>query len=44
LRAAHAAGIRWIRGVRRISVARGGQSRPLGDYGEIASVDSIRDL
>ncbi len=44
LHAAHAAGIRWIRGVRQISVARGGQFRPLEDYGEIAAVDSIRDL
>ena len=44
LRAARAAGVRWIRGVRRVSDARGGQFRPLGDYGEITSVDSIRDL
>src|SRR5262249_8509597 len=44
LRAARAAGIRWIRGVRRISAVRGGQFRPLGDYGEIAAVDSINDL
>jgi HAD superfamily hydrolase (TIGR01509 family) len=44
LRAAHAAGIRWIRGVRRISAARGGQFRPLDDYGEIAAVDSINEL
>jgi hypothetical protein len=44
LRAAQAAGIRWIRRVRRISSARGGQFRPLGDYGEIAAVDSVNDL
>ena len=44
LRAAQAAGIRWIRGVRRISTARGGQFRSLGDYGEIAAVDSVSDL
>jgi HAD superfamily hydrolase (TIGR01509 family) len=44
LRAAHAAGIQWIRGVRRISAARGGQFRPLGDYGGIVAVDSVNDL
>ncbi len=44
LRAAHTAGIRWIRGVRRISATRGGQFRPLRDYGEITAVDSISDL
>jgi putative hydrolase of the HAD superfamily len=44
LRAAHAAGIRWIRGVRRTSSARGGQFRPAGDYGDIPAVESVRDL
>jgi GMP/IMP 5'-nucleotidase len=44
LRAAHAAGIRWIRGVRRISAARGGQLRPMEDYGEIPTVESVTDL
>jgi len=44
LRAAQAAGIRWVRGVRRISAARGGQLRPAGDYGDIPAVDSVGDL
>jgi len=44
LRAARAAGIRWIRGVRRISAARGGQARPARDYGDIPAVESVSDL
>jgi putative hydrolase of the HAD superfamily len=44
LRAAHAAGVRWVRGVRRVSAARGGQFRPLGDYSGITAVDSVSDL
>jgi putative hydrolase of the HAD superfamily len=44
LRAADAAGIRWVRGVRRISAARGGQLRPAEDYGGILVVDSVSDL
>jgi HAD superfamily hydrolase (TIGR01509 family) len=44
LRAAHAAGIRWIRGVRRVSAARGGQLRPADDYGDILAVESVNDL
>ena len=44
LRAAHAAGIRWIRGVRRTSAARGGQFRPAADYGDIPAVESVNDL
>jgi 5'-nucleotidase len=44
LRAADAAGIRWIRGVRRISAARGGQLRPAEDYGDIPAVESVTDL
>jgi len=44
LRAAQAAGIRWIRGVRRISAARGGQARPARDYGDIPAVESVSDL
>jgi GMP/IMP 5'-nucleotidase len=44
LRAAQAAGIRWIRGVRRISAARGEQLRPAADYGDIPAVHSVNDL
>jgi 5'-nucleotidase len=44
LRAAQAAGIRWVRGVRRFSVARGGQRRPAQDYQNIPAVDSVSDL
>jgi len=44
LRAAQAAGIRWIRGVRRISAARGGQWRPARDYGDTPAVESVTDL
>jgi hypothetical protein len=44
LRAAQAAGIRWVRGVRRSSAARGGQERPARDYGDIPAVDSVSDL
>jgi putative hydrolase of the HAD superfamily len=50
LRAAQAAGIKWIRGVRRSSAARGGQGRPARDYapdrdfGSIQAVDSVSDL
>jgi len=44
LRAAQMAGIRWIRGVRRISAARGGQWRPAQDYGETVAVDCVSDL
>ena len=44
LRAARAAGIRWIRGVRRVSAARGGQARPARDYGDIPAVESVSDL
>jgi hypothetical protein len=44
LRAAQAAGIRWIRAVRRISAARGGQARPARDYGDIPAVESVSDL
>ena len=44
LRAARAAGIRWVRGVRRISAARGGQMRPADDYGDIPAVESVSDL
>ena len=44
LRAARAAGIRWVRGVRRISAARGGQERPARDYGDIPAVESVGDL
>jgi HAD superfamily hydrolase (TIGR01509 family) len=43
LRAAHAAGVRWIRGVRRIS-ARRGQMRSAADYGDIPAVESVCDL
>ena len=44
LRAAQAAGIRWVRGVRRASAARGGQARPVRDYGDIPAVESVSDL
>jgi 5'-nucleotidase len=44
LRAAQAAGVRWVRGVRRISAARGGQERPARDYGDIPAVESVGDL
>ena len=44
LRAAQAAGIRWVRGVRRASAARGGQGRPARDYGDIPVVESVSDL
>ena len=44
LRAAQAAGIRWVRGVRRISAARGGQLRPARDYGDTPAVESVGDL
>jgi FMN phosphatase YigB (HAD superfamily) len=44
LRAAQAAGIRWVRGVRRASAARGGQARPARDYGDIPAVESVSDL
>jgi putative hydrolase of the HAD superfamily len=44
LRAAQAAGIRWIRGVRRASSAPDGQGRPVRDYGDIPAVDSVNDL
>lgn len=44
LRAAQAAGIRWVRGVRRASATRGGQDRPERDYGTIPVVDSVSDL
>jgi HAD superfamily hydrolase (TIGR01509 family) len=44
LRAAQEAGIRWIRGVRRASVARGGQSPQTRDYGGIPVVESVSDL
>jgi 5'-nucleotidase len=44
LRAAQAAGIRWVRGVRRISAARGGQWRPARDYGDTPAVESVTDL
>jgi HAD superfamily hydrolase (TIGR01509 family) len=44
LRAAQAAGIRWVRGVRRASAARGGQGRPARDYGDIPAVESVSDL
>ncbi len=44
LRAAQEAGIRWIRGVRRISAARGGQLRPARDYGQTPAVESVSDL
>jgi FMN phosphatase YigB (HAD superfamily) len=44
LRAAQEAGIRWVRGVRRASAARGGQGRPARDYGDIQAVDSVSDL
>jgi putative hydrolase of the HAD superfamily len=43
LRAAQAAGIRWIRGVRRTS-ARHGHFRPAADYGDIPAVESVNDL
>jgi HAD superfamily hydrolase (TIGR01509 family) len=41
LRAARAAGIRWIRGVRRASA---GQARTERDYGDIPAVESVSDL
>jgi putative hydrolase of the HAD superfamily len=44
LRAAQAAGIKWVRGVRRASAARGGQGRPAQDYTDIQAVDSVSDL
>jgi len=44
LRAAQAAGVRWVRGVRRISAARGGQWRPAQDYGDTVAVESVGDL
>jgi putative hydrolase of the HAD superfamily len=44
LRAAQEAGIRWIRGVRRISAARGGQLRPAREYGQTPAVESVSDL
>ena len=44
LRAARAAGIRWIRGVRRVSVSPLEQGRPSRDYGDIPVVESIIDL
>ena len=44
LRAAQEAGIRWVRGVRRASVARGGQLPPVRDYGGIPAVESVSDL
>jgi 5'-nucleotidase len=44
LRAAKEAGIRWVRGVRRISAARGGQWRPAQDYGDTPAVESVIDL
>jgi 5'-nucleotidase len=44
LRAAQAAGIKWVRGVRRASAARGGQGRPPREYGDIPAVDSVSDL
>ncbi|MBS0417333.1 MAG: GMP/IMP nucleotidase [Proteobacteria bacterium] len=44
LRAARAAGVRWVRGVRRISAARGGQWRPAQDYGDTLAVESVGDL
>ena len=44
LRAARGAGIKWIRGVRRVSVSALEQGRPPRDYGDIPVVDSIIDL
>jgi FMN phosphatase YigB (HAD superfamily) len=44
LRAAQASAIKWVRGVRRSSVSRGGQGRPARDYGDIPAVDSVSDL
>jgi hypothetical protein len=44
LRAAQAAGIKWVRGVRRASAARGGQGRPARGYGNIQAVESVSDL
>jgi putative hydrolase of the HAD superfamily len=44
LRAAQAAGIKWVRGVRRASASRGGQGLPARDYGDIPAVDSVSDL
>jgi putative hydrolase of the HAD superfamily len=44
LRAAQAAGIRWVRGVRCASAARGGQARAARDYWDIPAVESVSDL
>lgn len=44
LRAAQAAGIRWVRGVWRSSTARGAAARPASDYGGIPAVESVSDL
>jgi HAD superfamily hydrolase (TIGR01509 family) len=44
LRAAQQAGIRWIRGVRRVSAGANGREPPIRDYGGIPAVDSVMDL
>ncbi len=44
LRAAREAGIRWIRGVRRVSAAPGEMGRAMRDYGDIPAVESVSDL
>jgi putative hydrolase of the HAD superfamily len=44
LRAARDAGIRWVRGVRRVSAAPRELARAVRDYGDIPSVDSVTDL
>jgi 5'-nucleotidase len=44
LRAARQAGIRWVRGVRRSSAARGGHGRHAHEYGDIPAVESVSDL
>ncbi|HEY6482772.1 MAG TPA: GMP/IMP nucleotidase [Steroidobacteraceae bacterium] len=44
LRAAQRAGVRWVYGVRRASVAHGGPSRDRREYAGIAWVESVNDL
>jgi 5'-nucleotidase len=44
LRAAHTAGIRWIRGVRRVSASQAYPGRAATDYGDIPVVESVSDL
>jgi HAD superfamily hydrolase (TIGR01509 family) len=44
LRAARAAGIRWVRGVRRASTVSGGPVHAARDLGDVPAVDSISDL